>query len=195
MRVARWWCAALFAVSALAAPDQHEVAQLRLPDLDGNSQPLFTGNRRDTVVVFFIAPECPVSNRCIPTMRELAREFGGASVKFVGVYPEPDEPAVALKRHAAEFGLDFPLRLDREHVLVRRVGATFTPEAAILDGAGKLYYRGRIDDRFVDFGKERRQATSHEVREVLLAIRKGERPAFRTVKGFGCTISSDVPRQ
>lgn len=183
-----WLAALLGAASAIAAAP----AATR-PDLDGADRPLFTGDARDIVVLFFIAPECPVSNRSVPAMRALAAEFAAARIAFFGIYAEPDTAPDALRRHAAEFSLDFPLRLDRDHALVRFAGVTVTPEAVVADGTGALLYRGRIDDRFVDFGKERPRPTREDVREVLLAVRSGGRPTFRTAAGFGCTISRAVP--
>lgn len=168
-------------------------ASLRVTDLDANAHAVFSGDARDIVVLFFIAPECPVSNRSLPTMRALAAEFATDRVRFVGIYAEPDEPPANLRRHATEFQIDFPLRIDRQHALVRLTGVTRTPEAVVADGRGTLLYRGRIDDRFVDFGRERRRATREDVREVLLALRSGQRPPFRTTAGFGCTLSQPVP--
>lgn len=166
---------------------------LRVIDLDDKPHAVFSGDARDIVVLFFLAPECPVSNRSIPTMRALAAEFTTVHVRFLGVYPEPDEPRANLRRHATEFRLDFPLRVDRHHALVRHTGVTLTPEAVVADGQGTLLYRGRIDDRFVDFGRERPRATREDLREVLLALRAGQRPPFRATEGFGCTISQPVP--
>lgn len=168
-------------------------ASLRVIDLDEKTHAVFSGDVRDIVVFLFLAPECPISNRNVPTMRALAADFAGARVRFLGVYPEPDEPLANLRRHAAEFRLDFPLRVDRRHELVRHTGVTLTPEAVVADGQGTLLYRGRIDDRFVDFGRERPRATREDLREVLLALRGGRRPAFRATEGFGCTISQPVP--
>lgn len=168
-------------------------ASLRVTDLDAKPHAVFSGDARDIVVLFFIAPECPVSNRSLPSMRALAAEFAADRVRFLGVYAEPDEPLANLRRHATDFQIDLPLRVDRQHALVRHTGVTRTPEAVVADGRGTLLYRGRIDDRFVDFGRERPRATREDVREVLLALRSGRRPAFRATEGFGCTISQPVP--
>jgi thiol-disulfide isomerase/thioredoxin len=180
-------------LSAHAGTAPLSVDRLRVIDLDEEPHAVFSGDARDIVVLFFIAPECPVSNRSIPTMRALAAEFATARVRFVGVYAEPDELPANLRRHATEFQIDFPLRIDRQHALVRLTNVTRTPEAVVADGLGTLLYRGRIDDRFVDFGRERQRATREDVREVLLALRSGQRPPFRATEGFGCTLSQPVP--
>jgi thiol-disulfide isomerase/thioredoxin len=177
---------------AAAASRASEAAPLRtvaLPDLDNAVHWVLPGDADDIVVLFFIAPECPVSNRTLPVMRRLEEEFGSTRIHFLGVYPERDLPAAALARHAEAFEIRFALRIDREHALVKATGVTRTPEVVIANGAGVVFYRGRIDDRFVDFGKERPHPTREDAREVLAALRRGERPAFRTAAGFGCLIN------
>lgn len=177
------------ALAASGAP-----TRLRVSDLDDRPVPVFSGDDRDLIVLFFIAPECPVSNRSLPAMQALANEFASARIRFLGLYPEPDTPVATLRRHAQEFQITFPIGVDRRHALVRQTGVTVTPEAVIADGRGTVLYRGRIDDRFVGFGQERARPTREDVREILTALRRGERPAFRSAAGFGCTISQPVPK-
>lgn len=182
----------ILGASGFAASDV--LPDLHVSDLEGRPVRVFTGDARDIVVLFFVAPECPVSNRSLPAMQALATEFGSPRVRFLGLYPEPDAPLETLRRHAADFRINFPLATDRRQALVAHTGVTVTPEAVIADGRGTLLYRGRIDDRFVGFGQERAQPTREEVREILSALRRGERPAFRTAAGFGCQISRPVPK-
>ncbi len=59
------------------------------------------------------------------------------------------------RKHSNEYDFGFPGLLDPAQQLVRKSGATRTPEAAVFSPDGKLLYRGRIDDRYVDFGKKR----------------------------------------
>src|SRR5258708_33881879 len=57
---------------------------------------------------------------------------------------------------------------DPKHSLVKYAGATITPEAAVLAG-GRLVYRGRIDDRYVELGVERPTPTRHDLADALAA--------------------------
>ena len=77
---------------------------------------------------------------------------------------------------------------DPGHVLVKRSRAEITPEAAVfLDG--KLVYHGRIDDRFVSFGKARPEPTQHDLEKVLEAVVSGKAAPESTAPGVGCYIS------
>jgi hypothetical protein len=78
---------------------------------------------------------------------------------------------------------------DPDHDLVRLAGATITPEAAVFVQGREMVYRGRIDDRYVDFGMTRTKATTHDLRNTLDAVLAGKPvPAART-RAIGCYIA------
>ena len=62
-----------------------------------------------------------------------------------------------------------------------------TPEAAVF-ADGELVYRGRIDDRFVDFGKTRAAATTHDLAFALQAILDGRPVPESRTRAVGCFI-------
>jgi hypothetical protein len=122
------------------------------------------------------------------------REFrhGGA---FQLVYPNPSDDAAAIARHLKEYG--YPPSIgaaDPAHTLVNSVGATITPEAAVLDADRRLIYRGRIDDRFVELGRERPKATTHDLREALMAALAGKPVKTAVRQAVGCFIADMRPR-
>jgi len=51
-----------------------------------------------------------------------------------------------------------------------------------------LVYHGRIDNRYADLGKERPEATQHDLEEVLKAIVQGKPVPYSTAKAVGCYI-------
>ena len=81
--------------------------------------------------------------------------------------------------------------LDAAHSLVRLVGATVTPEAAVVSLEGKLLYLGRIDDPYFDYGKRRAAPTRQDLRDALDTILSGKTIAVPTTKPIGCFISND----
>lgn len=140
------------------------------------------------VVLFFLGTECPVSNGYASEMRRLARDYGPRGVVFQGVHPDPHVTAEAAARHAGEYGLDFPILLDPDQDLAEQVGATVTPEAAVLDGRGNVLYRGRIDDRYSLKGQRRGSARSLDLRDALDAVLAGRMPSVAETEAFGCPM-------
>ncbi|MSR43524.1 MAG: hypothetical protein EXS29_06990 [Pedosphaera sp.] len=107
---------------------------------------------------------------------------------FYMVYPDYDTTADAVKRHANEFKLPGPLLLDPRLELAQKTGATVTPEAVVVGAAGKVLYRGRINNRFQDLGRERNVTTRHDLREALLPVLAGKPVVVAETKAVGCFI-------
>src|SRR5687767_1556044 len=106
-------------------------------------------------VCLFTRSDCPISNSYAPEVRRIHEKFKPRGVGFYLVYADPDEGREIIEKHVKEYSYPFPALRDPKHELVKTTGAKVTPEAAVFDKAGKLLYRGRIDDRYVDFGKAR----------------------------------------
>ena len=97
--------------------------------------------------------------------------------------PTPPRSAAAVKAHAAQNNLNFPVLKDPANKIADRLGATVTPEAYFLDANNKLVYRGRIDN-----AKEAAQVNSSELRDAIEATLAGKPVAKTTATAFGCTI-------
>ncbi|MCL4847819.1 MAG: redoxin domain-containing protein [Acidobacteria bacterium] len=158
-----------------------QVADARGPLVD----PLGTS----VTVFFFVAPDCPISNRYAPEIARLHRQFASEGVALWLVYVEPDVTPAEVARHRAEYGLDLPVLFDAAHELVRAAGAVVTPEAAVFVGRERAY-SGRIDDRVVDFGQVRPAPTHRDLSDALAAVLAGRPVAVPRVPGVGCIIGA-----
>ncbi|MCU1384605.1 MAG: hypothetical protein JWL71_3302 [Acidobacteria bacterium] len=142
------------------------------------------------IVFLFTSTDCPISNRYAPEVRRIAESFAGKGVVFRIVYPNPSEDARAIREHMTAYsyaGIADAVR-DPKLALVKFAGATVTPEAAIVAG-GKVVYRGRIDDRYVDLGRERPAPTRRDLFEALTAVVAGKPAPQATTQAVGCFIS------
>ena len=72
---------------------------------------------------------------------------------------------------------------------MQQVDARVTPEAVVIDSQGNVVYRGRIDDRFVDFGKTRQSPTREDLSLALDAVLAGRAVDVPTTKAIGCFIA------
>lgn len=160
-------------------------------DLSGAAVDPLPGRGAGPVVLVFVRTDCPIANRYAPELRRLQDRFYGKGVAFWLVYPDPSEKPDAIRRHQREFGLAFRALRDPRHELVKAAQATVTPEAAVFvagpDGP-RMVYRGRIDDRYVGFGRSRPAPTRRDLREVLQALAAGSAVAPSTTPAVGCSI-------
>lgn len=174
---------ALLAAACGAPPV--EIPEAR--DLDGRTVPALAADA--VTVLLFTRTDCPISNRYAPEVRRVHEEYAGRGVELRLVYVDPDQDADAIRRHLDEYEYDLPALLDGDHELVALAGATVTPEAAVFDRDGTLVYRGRIDDRYVDFGTARAEPTRRDLRLALDAVLAGREVETPTTRAVGCFIA------
>jgi peroxiredoxin len=139
-------------------------------------------------VLIFVATDCPVANGYVPEMNRLHDRFAPRGVRFYGVQADLATPDGDVARYARDYRYSFPLLLDPRQELVDFTGATIIPQAAVLAPGGMLAYRGRIDDRVADFGKQRYQATVHDLADALEAVLAGKPVAHPRTHSIGCAI-------
>ncbi len=161
----------------------------QLLDLDGQLVDPFEKTGVKATVFLFVRIDCPISNRYAPEVKRLIEVFSSQDVDFWLVYCEKEETADAVRQHLDEYGHPHCALRDPSHWLVRKAEATITPEAVVFLPDGKIVYRGRIDNLYVDFGKRRAQASEHDLRNALEAV-LGGRPVPRArTEAVGCYIS------
>ncbi len=164
-------------------------ADVVLVDLRGRSVSPFDAPGARAFVFVFVRTDCPVSNRYAPEIQRLFRTYAGRNVAFRLVYPDPGDSASAVQAHQKEYHLTVPALRDPHHALVRLAGARVTPEAAVfVPGRGEVY-RGRVDDRYVDFGKERPAPTQHELANALDRLLAEKPITNSTTVAVGCYIA------
>ena len=163
-------------------------SELNLTSLSGERVDPFAAV--DSAGVFlFMRSDCPISNRYAPELGRLHEKFSPRGVRFWLVYVDPQEKAESIRRHAEEYQVPGEILRDSHHDLVRLTGARFTPEAAVFDAAGRLVYRGRIDDRYTDFGKARAKPNRRDLKLALEAVLNGEQVAEPETQAVGCFIA------
>ena len=140
-------------------------------------------------VLIFVSIDCPVSNRYAPDIKRMYDDFSSRGVRFQLVYPNPLDSDEAIKGHLRDYGFPPIATRDRDHALVKKAGATITPEAAVFDERGRLVYLGRLDDRFVELGRERPAATRHDLRNAITALVAGKPVSPSRTQAVGCFIA------
>ncbi len=140
------------------------------------------------MVLIFVTPDCPISNRYAPEMARLHARFSPQGARFWLVYADKDVSPAAIEKHRAEFSLPCQAVRDPGHQLVKRACATITPEAAVFTADGALVYHGRIDDRVTAFGKARPEPAQRDLEEVLSAIVANRAVTNTHQPAIGCYI-------
>lgn len=142
----------------------------------------------------FVTNDCPISNAYAPEINRLVAEYGKKGVAFSLVHVDAALPRADAAMHAKEYGFKCRVLMDPKHLLVKRLEATITPEAAVVNDEGKLLYRGRIDDRYADLGKLR-PARTKDLRNALDAALTGKPIPNPRTKAVGCLMPKTRERR
>jgi hypothetical protein len=142
------------------------------------------------IVFLFTSTDCPISNRYAPEVQRVVAEFAEKGVVFRLIYPNPADESAAIHEHMTAFSYAGAMEALRDpaHALVKFTKATVTPETAVVAG-GRVVYRGRIDDRYVDLGVERPAPTQHDLADALAAVLAGKPVPHATTQAVGCFIA------
>ena len=160
------------------------LALLSAIDFNGKSVQLFD---KPTVLIF-VRSDCPISNRYAPELQRVYREFSPRAAFYL-VYPDRAETAESIRKHVAEYSYPFDALRDPDRSLVKRSKVHVTPEVAVFAPGGELVYHGRIDDRYVDFGKSRQEPTTHELEDALQAVLAGKPVKVASTRAIGCFLA------
>jgi peroxiredoxin len=159
------------------------VEDFTLPDSDNKDRSLKSLAGKNGTVLLFIAVQCPVSNAYNERMAKLAEDYQAKGIAIVGINSNVAEDAAAVKAHAAEHKLSFPILKDPGNKIADRFGAAVTPEAYFISADNKLLYHGRIDN-----SRNASQVESNDLRNALDAALAGKAIEKTEAKAFGCTI-------
>jgi peroxiredoxin len=159
------------------------IEDFTLPDVDNKEHSLKSLAGKNGTVLLFIAVQCPISNAYNERMAKLAEDYKAKGIAVIGINSNVAEDAAAVKAHAAEHKLSFPILKDPGNKIADRLGASVTPEAYFIDANNKLLYHGRIDN-----ARNAAQIESNDLRNALDAALAGKAVEKTEAKAFGCSI-------
>jgi len=184
---------ASFSSPSVAAQDRQSVPDLSLTikDIHGRAQWPFKADGQTASVLFFILPDCPISNRYAPEITRIVSEHQPKGIRFYLVYVDPTVETKQIEAHLREYNLpDIPAIHDAKRSLAAATGVSVTPETAVVGKAGEILYRGRIDNLYEALGKPRRNVTERDLRNALDAILLNRKVPVARTQAIGCYITA-----
>lgn len=163
-------------------------AAISLFDTNNRLVDPFQARGEKATVFIFVRTDCPISNRYAPEIERVASKYSKDGIAFWLVYPDGATSPQQIDQHRRDYHLSLEALRDPRHQLVKLAKVTVTPEAAVFLADGREIYRGRIDDRYVDFGKERPAPTMHDLENALKAVAAGSPISIATTRAIGCYI-------
>ncbi len=143
-------------------------------------------------VLVFVSPGCPLGDKYLPRLGELAAEYGPKGVRFFGVASGAGETRESLAAWAAERAPGFPILHDTGSVQADALMVERSNEAILIDARATIRYRGVIDDQYgYDYSREAPRATP--LRDAIEALLGGTEVAVKATPVAGCLITKAEP--
>jgi hypothetical protein len=177
-------------LAGVSFPGEHSAVAdgARLVDLSEHAADPFDNGGAKLLAFVFVRIDCPISNAYAPEIRRLHDRFAPRGVVFRLIYVGKDESSPAIYRHLRDFQYPCGALRDPQSAFARKSRVSVTPEAALFRPDGTLLYHGRIDDRYVDFGKARPEAKRHDLAEALALALAGKPVPPAAGPTIGCFI-------
>ena len=157
-------------------------------DIHTKAHQPFADKETKAIVLVFITTDCPIANYYQPTLSRLAETYAKKDVPFFLVHADRSIKRVEAIEHAKEFRTKAPVILDSKQEIAKHVDARRTPEAFLINREGKTLYSGRINDLYADYGKRRRTAQTHDLRDAIDAFLAGREIEKAKTVAIGCYI-------
>ena len=167
--------------------------EFSLTDVNGRLHTQAEIKNAKAAVFFFIATECPISNRYAPEINRVVADYTAKNLVFYAVQSDPDLTVADARAHTQGYGYKLPVLFDPSQQLASKFGVTLTPTVVVVSPAGTMFYRGRIDNRYLDLGKYRNAGIKPDLRLALDALDAGRPVSEPVTKTIGCALP--LPRK
>jgi hypothetical protein len=196
LRTSRRQAIALFAASLGSLLASHAGAEDTFvygKDMDGHDVTSISAHDTNYVVAIFVATDCPISNRYLPLLVRLSKQFAARSVRLWLVYPNAGDTVASVHAHQSQYPVaaSLPQLIAPDSRFLAHARVHVTPEAAIFHAdpmSQPVLWHGRIDDRYLTFGAQRPAATHHDLVDALNAVLAGRQPTAPAAPPVGCAI-------
>ncbi|MGK0217011.1 MAG: hypothetical protein ACI9HE_000485 [Planctomycetota bacterium] len=133
-------------------------------------------------VLVFTTPDCPIAAVYGPELERIELEYKERGVTVFRVHVGEEVEGVE------ELATSRTLLVDRDLSLAKVLGATRTPEVAIVGPDATLLYRGRINDLYTAVGRRRQEVGQHDLRLALDAALAGKGVSESRTEAVGCLL-------
>ena len=159
-----------------------------LEGIDGAMHSLASVAGTRGTAVIFTCNECPYAKGYEDRLIALAKSYGPRGIGFIAINPNdptivPGDSFEQMKTRAAEKIFPYPYVHDQTQAIAAAYGARVTPHIFLLDAAGKLVYRGRVDNS-LDEGKIK----NRDLDLALASLIAGKPVPVATTTPFGCGV-------
>ena len=144
-------------------------------------------NRNKMEAFVFVSPECPISEAILLNLKQLDSAYSDSVLSIKLVVPGKLYSDIEIDSFRRVNNLQFELIKDSNAVLVKRFGASITPEVFLIKDK-ELLYSGAIDDRALDNDIIRQSAKKFYLRDAIDLTLRNKKISLKKTEAIGCYI-------
>ncbi len=179
---------------SVAPPIGNYAPDFELPDVHGTVHHLTRYLETwQAIVVVMLSSQCPDVRSCIRELNAIQAEFASQQVTVIGINANdekqvPEDSYSQMKGFVEAYSIQFPYLRDVTQDVVRTFTAETTPQAFLIDAAGKIRYIGAVGDSGGTAQSTAPQPPSSPLREAIAQLLAGEAIAVPITQATGCPI-------
>jgi peroxiredoxin len=168
-----------------------QATDFRLPDVvKGKMVALADVRGPKGLLAMFICRHCPFVKHVQDELSRIGRDYSRSGIGIVAIssndaVSHPDDRPESLAEMAREAGFTFPYLYDESQEIARAYDAQCTPDFFLYDDAGRLAYRGQLDDSRPGNGVP---VTGKDLRSAMDALVAGKPVSRDQRPSIGCNI-------
>ena len=142
------------------------------------------------LLVIFMCNHCPFVKHVAGELANIGRQYTDKGIGVVGINSNdisnyPDDAPPEMNKFADQYGITFPYLFDESQQVAKSYSAACTPDFFLFDAAGKLVYRGQLDNSRP--GNEV-PVTGSDLREAMDALCEDREISADQKPAIGCNI-------
>lgn len=149
-------------------------------------------HRGRVLAIVFTGTVCPIGELYLPRLNAMSKRYENRGADFLAINSNASESTEEVVEHARQNALLFPVLKDPENHVADLLLAERTCEALVIDGSGRLRYRGAIDDQYAQ-GSRRDQPANNYLEQALDAVLAGKPVSPEMTQVVGCPIERTRP--
>ncbi|MCA8988492.1 MAG: redoxin domain-containing protein [Planctomycetaceae bacterium] len=162
-----------------------------LPGVQGSRVKIPLPQPERITVFCFLGTECPLARLYGPRLQQLSETYAG-KVDFIGINSNLQDELTEIEAYVNTAGIRFPFAKDYENRLADELLAERTPEIVVIDPAGQVRYRGRVDDQYLP-GVAKAEPTRDDLKIALEQLVTGKDVEVPETKAVGCLMGKVLP--
>ena len=178
----------IYSCNSSLLPKEQELFALQLNTVDDKTFNLSEIKHNSASAFIFLSPECPLSQKYSLSIKNIYTRYLDKKIAVYLVFPGKLYNKNEINFFLSEYNLQFVSIEDEDKKLTSCLGAAITPEAFLIDSAGRILYKGAIDNWFIDIGQKREVITAHYLDDAIQSFLSGRPVKISQTKAAGCII-------